>query len=179
MRKFIINTLKEYQLLKESQEKEYGILYARPVFPKNHPLEWLSHCIITGVLPKVLQTEILNLSNHINLKWKDSIIIPMDNSIAPGCTTKPEVIEEVANDIYQGMLDIFKKLSDDENCVRLVYGVGKLPESHMKTVESTHEIDSFPIMVKIGHFFDYGPVGKKNADGSWNKTTYEPGIFKI
>jgi hypothetical protein len=59
----------------------------------------------------------------------------MDNSIVPGCTTEPEVIEEVANDIYNGMLDIFKRLSGDENCIRLVYGIGELPEDHIKTTE--------------------------------------------
>lgn len=159
--------------------KEYGILYARVVFPKKHRLEWLAHCALTGMLPKDLQTEIEKLSDHINQKWKDSIVIPMDNSIVPGCTTEPEVIEEVANDVYNGMLDIFKRLSGDENCIRLVYGVGELPEDHIKETESTHQIGPFPVMVRIGHFFDYGPVGKKNADGSWNRTSYEPGIFRV
>jgi hypothetical protein len=153
--------------------KEYGILYARVVFPRNHKLEWISHCALTGILPKDLKNEIKRLSEHINQKWKDSIVIPMDNSIVPGCTTKPEVIEEVAHDIYKGMLDMFKRLSGDENCIRLVYGVGELPEKHIKECESTHEIGHFPIMVRIGHFLDYGP------DGSWNRISYEPGIFKV
>jgi len=154
--------------------KEYGILYAKVVFPRTHKLEWLAHCHLTNILPKDLQTEIRRLSNDINQKWKDSIVIPMDNSIMPGCTTEPEVIEEVANDIYKGMLDIFKRLSGDENCIRLVYGTGELDEEHIKTVVSTHEIGSFPIMVKIGHFLDYGESGK-----SYGRFTYEPGIFKV
>ena len=153
--------------------REYGILHARPVFPKENRLYWLNFCNLTNMLPKDLQIEIKNLSTKINTKYNGVIVVPMDNSIIPGCVTKPESIEEVAKDIYQGMLDIFKRLSGDENCIRLVYGVGELPEEHMKTVESTHEIGSFPIMIKIGHFLDYGKAGKGYG------STYEPGIFKV
>ncbi len=152
---------------------EYGILYARAVFPKENRLYWLNFCNLTGLLPKDLQVEIKNLSTEINSRYKESIVIPMDNSIIPGCVTKPELIEEVANDIYQGMLNIFKRLSGDDNCIRLVYGVGELPEKYIKNVKSTHEIGSFPIMIKIGHFLDYGPDGKGSG------STYEPGLFKI
>ena len=62
--------------------KEYGILYARVVLPKEHRLHWLSHCNLTGMLPKDLQEEIKTLSSEINSKYKD-VIIPMDNSIIP------------------------------------------------------------------------------------------------
>ena len=153
--------------------KEYGILYSRTVFPKENRLYWLNFCALTNMLPKDLQKEIKDLSIEINSKYKDVIIIPMDNLIIPGCVTKPEAIEEVAKSIYQGMLDIFKRLSGDENCIRLVYGVGELPEEHMNNVKSTHEVGSFPIMIKIGHFLDYGPGGKGSG------STYEPGLFKI
>jgi len=153
--------------------KEYGILYARTVFPKENKLYWLNFCNLTGILPKDLQKEIKNLSVEINSKYKDVIIVPMGNSIIPGCITIPESIEEVSNSIYQGMLDIFRRLSGDENCIRLVYGVGELPEEHMNNVKSTHEVGSFPIMIKIGHFLDYGPGGKGSG------STYEPGLFKI
>ena len=155
--------------------KEYGILYARVVFPTEHRLNWLSHCNIPTLLPKDLQEETKLLSSEINSKFKDVIIIPMDNSIIPGCVTKPEAVEEVANAIYQGMLSMFKKLSGDDNCIRLVYGVGELPEEHLENeVESTHEVDSFPIMIKVGHFLDYGPGGKQSR-----KLDNTPGIFKV
>ena len=37
---------------------EYGILYAKVVFPSNHRLYWLNHCFLTNILPKDLQEEI-------------------------------------------------------------------------------------------------------------------------
>jgi hypothetical protein len=99
----------------------------------------------------------------------------MDNSIIPGCVSKPESIEGIANDIYQGMLDIFKRLTGDENCIRLVYGIGEVNEDHMENhVKSTHQVGSFPIMIKIGHFLDYGPGGKKSK-----KSDHTPGMFKV
>jgi hypothetical protein len=155
--------------------KEYGILYAKVVFPSNHRLYWLNHCFLTNILPKDLQEEIKKLSTDINSKYKDSIIVPMDNSIIPGCVSKPESIEGIANDIYQGMLDIFKRLTGDENCIRLVYGIGEVNEDHMENhVKSAHQVGSFPIMIKIGHFLDYGPGGKKSK-----KSDHTPGMFKV
>ncbi len=87
--------------------KEYGILYAQVVFPKGHRLAWLRHCALTNILPKDLQKEIRDLSTSINDKYKESIIIPMDNRIVPGCTTTPEMIDVIATDIYNGMNNIF------------------------------------------------------------------------
>jgi len=154
---------------------EYGILYAKVTFPINHKLSWLNHCFLTDILPKDLQNEIKKLSTEINLKYKDYIIIPMDNRIIPGCVSKPEMIEEIANEIYQGMLNIFKKIAGEENCIRLVYGIGDIDQDHLENnVTSAHEIGNYPIMIKIGHFLDYGPAGKKSG-----KNDYTPGIFKV
>ena len=55
--------------------KEYGILYAKVCFPKDHRLHWLGHCGIFNILPKDLKDEIIKLSNHINQKWKDIIVV--------------------------------------------------------------------------------------------------------
>lgn len=145
--------------------REYGILYAQAVFPKGHKLEWIRYCALTDILPKDLQKEIKNLSTEINDKYKDVIIVPMDNKILPGCITKPESIEEVSSDIYQGMLNIFKKLTGDTNCVRLVYGVGEMDSDWIETkTDSTHEVGNFPIMVKVGRTLD---------------SSNEPGIFRV
>src|ERR1035437_9439550 len=144
--------------------KEYGVLYAQIVLPKGHKLEWLRHCALTSVLPKDLQNEIKKLSSDINNKYKSVIVIPMDNRIAPGCTTKPEAIDEVANAIYEGMSKIFKKLLNEDNRIRLVYTTGEMDSKHIKTCKSTHIIGNFPVMIKVGEYLD-----------SSNK----PGIFKI
>ncbi len=154
---------------------EYGILYAKVVVPEGNKLRWLSHCGLgVDILPKDLQKELISLVDKINTQYKDVIVIPMDKRIMPGCTTKPEAVEEVAKAIYDGMNQIIEKLTGQTNTIRLVYGVGELPENWMDSVTSTHEIGGFPIMIKIGHFLDYGQAGKKSGD-----YCYEPGLFKV
>jgi len=133
--------------------KEYGVLYAKIVLPKGHKLEWLKYCALTNILPKDLQNEIKELSTKINIKYKNFIIVPMDNRIIPGCITTPESIEEVSKSIYNGMMEFMKKLTGEDNCIRLVYGIGEMPES-IENINSTHEIGNFPIMLKVGGFFD-------------------------
>mgnify|MGYP003339710244 CR=1 FL=1 len=154
--------------------EEYGVLYAKTCFPVGHKLNWLTYCNLWNFLPKDLQTELSSLSEHINSKFKDVIVIPMDKSITPGCVTKPEAIEVVANEIYLGMNKIFEKLVGESDVIRLVYGIGEFPDGWMEDVSSTHEIGSFPIMIKVGHFLDYGPAGKKSGT-----TCYDTGLYKV
>ena len=155
--------------------KEYGILYAKVVLPENHKHRWLSHCGMgVEILPKDLKKELISLVNRINTEYKDVIVIPMDKRIMPGCTTLPEAIDEVAKSIFDGMNQMIEKLTGEKNTIRLVYGVGELEEDWIENVESTHYIGGYPIMVKIGHFLDYGPSGKKSGT-----FCYEPGLFKV
>jgi len=155
--------------------KEYGVLHAKTCFPKDHKLNWLMYCNMPNLLPKDLLTEISTLAEHINSDFKDVIIIPMDKSIIPGCVTNPEAIEEVANEIYTGMNNIFEKLVGESDVIRLVYGIGEMDKNWIETkTKSTHEIGNFPIMIKVGHFLDYGPGGKKSGT-----FTYETGLFKV
>ena len=145
--------------------KEYGILYAKVSFPTGHKLAWLNNHFLPNMLPKDLLEEVKKLSSDINSKFGDSIIVKMDARLIPGCVTTPESINMVASAIYDGMLDIFYRLTGDKNCIRLVYGIGELPSEYIENeVETAHAIGSFPIMVKIGHFLD----GSK-----------ETGMFKV
>ena len=146
-----------------TETKEYGVLYAKVCVPKENKIHWLGHCALFNILPKDLQKEIETLTNNINQKYKDSIIIPMDKRIMPGITTKPEVIEKVAQDIFDGMNLMIEKLTGDTNCIRIVYGVGEFPIIIEKS-PSTHQIGSYPLMIKIG----------TSLDKEW-----EPGIFKV
>jgi hypothetical protein len=57
---------------------------------------------------------------------------------------------------------MMEKLTGESNCIRLVYGVGELPVCNVK--ETTHQIGSFPLMIKVGRSLDHGT---------------EPGIFKV
>lgn len=124
----------------------YGILYAQTVFPKGHKYEWLRFCNLTNILPLNLKDAVKELSDSINDKYADNLIVRMNNSIFPGCVTTPDKIEEVVQDIYNGMNKIF----NEDNCIRLVYGIGEIDERWMESVQSAHEIGSFPIMIKIG-----------------------------
>lgn len=139
----------------EEEYKSYGVLYAKVSLKRDDKLYWLKHCAITSLLPTVLKTEIKLLSDRINLKYKEHLVVPMDNRITPGCTTKPDKIKEVATDIYNGLSEIFKRIYNKENCIRLVYGIGELPSEWIENkVETTHEVGNFPIMVKVGRTLD-------------------------
>jgi len=98
----------------------------------------------------------------------------MDKRIMPGCTTTPEAIDEVAKSIYDGMNEMMEKLTGQTNTIRLVYGIGELEEDWIETVESTHEIGGYPIMIKIGHFLDHGHAGKKSGN-----YCYDPGLYRV
>lgn len=154
--------------------KEYSLMYAKVAFPKGHKLEWLSHCYLTDILPKDLQFEIKSLSDRINKEFKDDIIIPMDNRINPGCVTTPESSDKISKEIFDGMNGIFKKLTGDENIIRLVYGADEIDEKWISEVTTAHEIGNCKLTVTIGHFLDYGPAGKTSG-----KIDNTPGIFKI
>ncbi len=51
--------------------QEYGVLYARVCFPKDHRLNWLSYCNLFNLLPKDLKDEVIRLADHINQKYKE------------------------------------------------------------------------------------------------------------
>lgn len=154
--------------------KEYGILYVKVVMPEDSRFRWLTHCGMgVDILPKDLKKELITLVDRINTEYKDVIVIPMDYRIMPGCTTKPEAIDDVAKSIYDGMNEMIEKLTGEKNTIRLVYGVGELGKD-VENEESTHYIGAYPIMIKIGHFLDFGNAGKKSGIYS-----YEPGMFKV
>lgn len=138
---------------------DYGIFYLKTVFPKGHRLEWLNYLHLDNRIPKQLLYEITIITDDTNSK--DGIIIPLDNSIQPGCVTKPEIVKEVANDVYQKFCDIFEKLTGDKDCIRLVWGIGKIDNVNHET---THNLYSYPIVIKVGHLLD---------------SSSESGIFKV
>lgn len=148
--------------------KEYGVLYAKVTLPTQHKQHWLGHCALFNILPKDLKEEIIRITNYINTEWADSIFIPMDVRIMPGIVTTPEAIEGVANDIYNEMNAMMKKLIGEDNCIRVVYGVGKFDEEHMEYVKkefkTAHMIGNYPIMVKVG----------RTLDNEWT-----PGIYRV
>jgi len=143
--------------------KEYGVLYSRVLFPKGHKLEWLSHIMI-DLLPKDLSIELNALVDQINDKYKDQIIIPLDKKLQAGCASTPESISLIASDLYSGLNNIFKNLTGDENCVRVVYGSLELDEEDINKVSSVHHIGNYSrsnyiTMIKIGKMIDIKEPG--------------------
>ncbi len=111
-----------------NQTKEYGIFYLKTVFPKGHRLEWLNYLHISRVIPKDLSDELDSLVSDINSR--NGIVIPMDKGVDPGCVTEPEIIEEVANEVYNRYCEIFERLTSDnvKDCIRLVWGIGEMED---------------------------------------------------
>lgn len=139
---------------------EYGVIYIKICPPKGHPGEWIKYCHIFSATPKSFQKNAEDIANDINTKYSDSIVIPMDIDVHPGCTTTPESVEEIATDMYNQFCELVER-QGIPNSVRCVYSVGELRNVD---VDSTHHLGNDEIMVKVGRFLD-------ESD--------EPGIYKI
>lgn len=139
---------------------EYGVFYLKPVFPKGHKLQWLNYA--RGKTAEDLDKEINDLTDRINTQYSKDIYIPLNNNLQPGCATTPEMVEEIANDVYTSMNDIFKRLTGDTDVIRLVYGVGLMNLSKSDT--NLHHLESFPILISVGHKLD---------------SSKEPGIYRV
>lgn len=139
---------------------EYGVIYIKICPPKGHPGEWIKYCHILSATPKSFQQNVEGIANDINTKYSDSIVIPMDIDVHPGCTTTPESVEEVATDMYNQFCELVER-QGIPNSVRCVYSVGELRNVD---VDSTHHLGNDEVMVKVGRYLD-------ESD--------EPGLFRI
>jgi hypothetical protein len=139
---------------------QYGVIYIKIYPKKGTPGEWIKYCHILSSTPLSFQQNVKDIANDINTKYSDSIIIPMDVNVHPGCTTTPESVEEVATDMYNQFCELVERqgISDSVICV---YTIGEISNIDVK---STHQLDNDECIVKIGHFLD-------ELD--------EPGIYKI
>ena len=138
---------------------EYGVIYIKVLPPRGSASEWLRYCYIFDSLPKSIQENIKYIDTHINSKYADDIVIPMDISLHPGCTATPNKVEEIAKDMYSQYSDMMNR-QGLTNCVRCVYSIGQLSDVN---VNSTHQLDG-EVIVKVGRFLD-------ESD--------EPGLFNI
>jgi hypothetical protein len=84
----------------------------------------------------------------------------MDINVHPGCTTTRDMVEEIAEDMYNQFCELVER-QGIPNSVRCVYSIGEL--SHVN-VKSTHQLANDEVMVRLGHFLD-------ESD--------EPGLFKV
>jgi hypothetical protein len=137
---------------------EYGIIYIK-ICPKRSAA-WLKHCNILSSTPMSFQQNVVDITNNINSKYLNDIVIKMDVAIHPGCTTIPEKVEEVATDMYNQYCELAERQGISDS-VRCVYTTGELSNVDVK---STHQLGNDEVMVKLGNFLD-------ESD--------EPGIYKI
>ena len=139
---------------------EYGVIYIKICPKEGTPGEWIKYCQILSATPKSFQKNAEDIANDINTKYSDSIVIPMDIDVHPGCTTTSESVEEVATDMYNQFSELAER-QGVPNSIRCVYSVGEMDNVDY---ESTHYLPPYPVMVKVGRFLD---------------ESYEPGIYKI
>jgi hypothetical protein len=139
---------------------EYGVIYIKICPKKGSPGEWIKYCHILSSTPISFQQNVKSIADDINTKYSDSIVIPMDIDVHPGCTTKTESVEEVATDMYNQFCELVER-QGIPNSIRCVYSVGELSNVN---VDSTHSLGNDEVMVKLGHFLD-------ESD--------EPGIYKL
>ncbi len=139
---------------------EYGVIYIKICPKKGSPGEWIKYCNILSSTPISFQQNVKSIADDINTKYSDSIVIPMDIDVHPGCTTTPESVEEVATDMYNQFCELVER-QGIPNSIRCVYSVGELSNVN---VDSTHHLGNDEVMVKLGHFLD-------ESD--------EPGLFTI
>jgi hypothetical protein len=139
---------------------EYGVIYIKICPQKGTPGEWIKYCHILSSTPTSFQQNVREIANDINTKYSDSIVIPMDIYVHPGCTTTSESVEKVAADMYSQFCELVER-QGIPNSVRCVYSVGELSNVD---VDSTHHLGNDEVMIKVGHFLD-------ESD--------EPGLFRV
>jgi len=129
---------------------EYGVIYIKICPPKGSPGEWIKYCHIFSSTPKSFQENVREIANNINTKHQEDIIIPMDITVHPGCTTTSESVEEIATDMYNQFLDLSER-QGIPNSIRCVYSIGELRNVDVK---STHNLGNDEVMVNLGHYLD-------------------------
>ncbi len=137
---------------------DYGVIYIK-ICPSGVG-EWIKYCHILSSTPTSFQQNVRDIANNINSKYSDDIIIPMDITVHPGCTTTSEKVEEIATDIYNQYLELADK-QGIPNSIRCVYSIGELSNIDFP---STHRLGNDEVMVKLGRYLD---------------SSYDAGLFFI
>jgi hypothetical protein len=128
---------------------EYGVIYTK-ICPKDGtPGDWIKYCHFLSETPKSFQENVKRIVDDINSIYKEDIVISMDEDVHPGCTTKPEKVREIAEEMYR----LYSEMCERQgipNTVRTVYTIGELDNVDK---ESTHYLNG-ETMVKLGRFLD-------------------------
>ena len=137
---------------------EYGVIYTK-ICPKDGvPGDWIKYCHFLSETPKSFQKNVATITEYINESFKDDIVIPMDEDVHPGCTTKPEKVREIAEEMHRLYSEMCIRQGIPDS-VRTAYTIGEL-ENVNKT--STHEL-----------------VGQTMVKFRFLDESDEPGIYEI
>ena len=157
----------------ESSKNEFGIFYIRPVFKDDDELSWLNYSISINKNLDI-NKEFNKVSDYINKEYSDFIIINMDKSITqPGILCQSNKIEEISNIVFNMLNDVIYKLTNRENCLRMVWGIGEFKQSEEELINKSkiinelgtiHHLPSYPLLVSVGRLLD---------------SEDKPGIFKV
>ena len=137
---------------------EYGVIYTK-ICPKDGvPGDWIKYCHFLSETPKSFQENVATITEYINESFKDEIVIPMDEDVHPGCTTKPEKVREIAEEMHRLYSEMCIRQGIPDS-VRTAYTIGEI-ENVNKT--STHEL-----------------VGQTMVKFRFLDESDEPGIYEI
>lgn len=144
---------------------DYGIIYVKVLPPEGSPAEWMGYCYIFSFYPNSIQQNIKQIVDEINTKYVKDIVIPMNLMLHPGCVTNPEVVEEVATDIFNQYSEMMER-HGIKDCVRCVYTIGSLKDVNYDSLHDIGTTDGSydPVLIKIGHYID---------------ESNQPGLYKI
>jgi homospermidine synthase len=126
-----------------------GLIYIRFVFDYEN-MDWINYCHIFESLPIELKSDIKYVSDKINSKYKNDMIIPMSYFTQNGCVVNKEKVDDIASDIFKLYSDITIKYTGDVQ-VRLVYSVDEIMNLNF---DSIHELKSQPVVKRVGRFLD-------------------------
>jgi hypothetical protein len=128
---------------------EVGLIYIRFVFDYKN-MDWMNYCHIFELLPIELKSDIKYVSDKINSKYKDDIIIPMGNFTQNGCVVNKDKVDDIASDIFKLYSDITIKYTGEVQ-VRMVYSVGEIMNLG---IDSVHQLEFEPVVMLVGRFLD-------------------------
>lgn len=138
---------------------EYGVIYTK-ICPKDGvPGDWIKYCHFLSETPKSFQDNVREIVADINTRFADDIVIPMDEDVHPGCTTRPDRVREVAEEMHRQYSELCERQGIPDT-VRTAFNVGEIENVDKET---THHLIG-QTMTKLGRFLD-------ESD--------EPGIYEV
>lgn len=136
-------------------ESKYGIIYIQVSLPKSHGMSWLRWCNSPNLLPEAVRNELFEVIRGLNNKWREEMVIPLDESPLTTCLTKPGRTLEIAEDVYDKFNAFIAKYSQVEDNLRIVWTEAELPVS-VEERPSAHMLGNFPGPIRVGRFLEEG-----------------------